>query len=373
MISFIRLMIAAGFGLILAIAGGAQTIENTEKPKAPDAGRVIVPKEVLTITDESGEFFFKYPRGLKIGPEGSIIFTDGEQVLRFDKDGKLVRNYFKKGQGPGEMTQVDSYELFRDGRLAIHSYNPSKMIWFDAAGAFEKEISFISEFRRAILQGRFDKKWIFETYDFPRPGENARYVEVPHQLVVWDDTANEWTRLMSFDCTVYAASSGGAAGFVGIASFLAADLGGGLLAVSHTQEYGIKIVDVSANKVVREFRRKYERIAPPPLKPGQKRGSFGLNGKVFEEPERKFQSDFSSLQSVAGRIWVVTSTRDEKKGVLIDVFDIDGTYRDAFYLNLPEAALSRGVSLRFSPTGDAVFAVETTPDETIVIKKYALK
>jgi len=366
-------MIAAGFGLFLAITGGTQVIENPEKPKAPDAGRVIVPKDVMTITDESGEFFFKYPRGLNIGPEGSIVLTDGEQVLRFDKEGKFIRNYFKKGQGPGEMTQVDSYETLRDGRLAIHSYNPSKMIWFDAAGAFEKEISLISEFRRAKLVGQFERKWIFETHDFPRPGENAQFVELPYQLVAWDESTKDWKRLLSFDCTVYAASSGGAAGYVGIASFLAADLEGGIVAVSHTQEYGIKVVDISANKVIREFRRDYERVAPPPLKPGQKRGSFGINGKVFEEPERKFQNDISSLHAVNGRIWVITSTKDEKKGVLVDVCDVDGTYRDAFYLKLPEAALSRAGSLRFSPSGDAVFTVETTPDETIVIKKYALK
>lgn len=363
----------AGLGAALVLSGSAQTIENPKKPKAAEAGRVIVPKETMTITDESGEFFFKYPRGLKIGPEGSIVLTDGEQILRFDKNGKFIRNYFKKGQGPGEMIQVDSYEVFRDGGLAVHAYTPSKMIWFDGAGAFNKEISIISEFRRTAFQGRFDKKWIFETHDFPRPGENPRLVELPHQLVVWDEAANKWDRLMSFDCTVYAVSSGGAAGYVGIASFLAADLGGGRLAVSHTQEYGLKIFDVSTNKVVREFRRDYERIAPPPLKPGQKRGSIGLNNKVYEEPERKFQNDISSLQAVAGQIWVSTSTRDEKKGLLVDVFDTDGTYRDAFYLNLPQAAMARAGLLRFSPSGDAVFTVETTPDETIVIKKYALK
>ncbi len=119
-----RMMIATAFGMILVIAGRAQVIENPEKPKAPDAGRVIVPKAVMTITDESGEFFFKYPYGLKFGPDGSIGVKDNEQVLRFDKDGKFLGNYFKKGQGPGEMTQVDDF-VFMEGGQLDHSYEES--------------------------------------------------------------------------------------------------------------------------------------------------------------------------------------------------------------------------------------------------------
>ncbi len=363
----------AGLCLALVLSGSAQVIENPEKPKAADALRVIVPKVVMTITDESGEFFFKYPRGLKIGPEGSIVFTDGEQVLRFDKDGKFIRNYFKKGQGPGEMTRIDSYEIFQDGRMVIHSFDAPKMIWFDAAGNLEKEITLPPEYRRIYFLGRRDKRWVFDTFDFPRDIGDAKYIELPHRFISWNEATNEWKPLASFNCTVYAASNGGSSGIIDIASLRTASLGEGLFAISHTSEYAIKILDILTNEVRREFRRAYKRVAPPPLKAGTNQPRLGLNGKNYELPEQKYSNDISSLDAVAGRIWVVTSTKDEKKGVLVDVFDVDGTYRDAFYLKLPEAALSRSGSFRFSPTGDAVFTIETTPDETIVIKKYALK
>jgi hypothetical protein len=34
------------------------------------------------------------------------------------------------------------------------------------------------------------------------------------------------------------------------------------------------------------------------------------------------------------RLWVFTSTMDEKKGILVDVFGFDGKYLDNFYLSL---------------------------------------
>ena len=68
-----------------------------------------MPKEVLAISDEgTREYYFKNPRDLTIAPDGSLFLLDEFQVLHFDKAGKFVRNLYKKGQGPGEMSYVRS-------------------------------------------------------------------------------------------------------------------------------------------------------------------------------------------------------------------------------------------------------------------------
>jgi hypothetical protein len=369
-----RLFMGAGMGLILILTGQSQVIENPDKPKAPEAGRVIVPKEVLTIEDTGDQFFFKYPRNLKIGPDGSIVVTDSEQVIHFDKNGRFLRNYFKKGQGPGEMTQSDQYDFPEVGGLVIHSYAPPKMMWFDGAGKLGQEITLAPKYQRVSLLGRAETKWIFETFEFPRQEGAAKYVELPHQLVLWDERTNEWTPLSSFNATVFAASSGGGGGFFDIANFQGVNFGPGLMAVSHTQEYLIKIFQPSSNSVVREFRRAYKRTAPLPLKVGQKPPQINLNGKIYEPPERKYANDISALQAFKNRIWAVTSTFDKDKGILVDEYDGDGIYRDAFYLKMSEAALTAIRSSRTSVlTGDAIFTIERTEEGTYVIKKYALK
>jgi hypothetical protein len=70
----------------------------------------------------------------------------------------------------------------------------------------------------------------------------------------------------------------------------------------------------------------------------------------------------------------VTSTQEKGKGVLIDIFDAEGVYRDAFYLNLGEEALTALKSNQTSAlTGDALLTIERTEEGTFQLKKYELK
>lgn len=44
---------------------------------------------------------------------------DTNQLLRFDKKGQFLRNYFVKGQGPGEFNPINNYYLIED-KLIIY-------------------------------------------------------------------------------------------------------------------------------------------------------------------------------------------------------------------------------------------------------------
>ena len=86
------------------VGAAGQVIENPEKPKAANAGRVVAPTEVLAISDEGrSDFYFGWPNELRPGPDGSLLLRDRDQVLHFAANGKFLHNLFKKGQGPGEM------------------------------------------------------------------------------------------------------------------------------------------------------------------------------------------------------------------------------------------------------------------------------
>ncbi len=86
-----------------------EMIENPDKPLSKKAGRILKLKKVLRIGDVGDEFYFRFPRNLKVSPDGSIFIQDIDQLLQFDQNGKFVRNFFKKGQGPGEMGYVVNY------------------------------------------------------------------------------------------------------------------------------------------------------------------------------------------------------------------------------------------------------------------------
>ena len=115
-------------------------IENTKKPLSKKAGRLVDLKEVLSIHDEGDAYYFKYPSILRIAPDGSIFVLDwrSNQLLQFDTNGKFLRNFFKKGQGPGELSLI-SYFCFEGNNIIIYDGRLQKILWLNFNGEAVKE------------------------------------------------------------------------------------------------------------------------------------------------------------------------------------------------------------------------------------------
>lgn len=351
-----------------ASSGFAQAvIENPAVPASKSAGRTIALKEVLSITDESGEFFFKYPRILAEGPDGSFYVQDNEQILRFDQEGKFLRNYFKKGQGPGEMTYASALIPSPKG-VCIQSTSPPKLISFDAGGKLLGERPIRQKERGSLLLLDIKgERYLFSGAEFPRfePGD-PRYVDADNSILTWTGGEEEPKKIATFPLKVYLVSSGsGGGGMMSIAAFMAVPFGPKACVVIHTSEYLLKIFDLESGAVARTFSRKYERIETPPPTAEDKKPRMIINDKEITYPRQKYLNDISKVIAREDKIWAVTSTKDPKKGTMIDVYDAAGKYLDAFYMNFPTA--------NYSVFGDHLYAAEKNPDETYVLKKYKIE
>jgi hypothetical protein len=366
-----RLMI---WGILILLFMGipvsfAQIIENPAKPLAANAGRVVTPKEVLSIEDTGEKFYFKYPHNLKVGPDGSIFAMDIDQLLQFDATGKFQRNRFRKGQGPGEMTRMNNYAFEGDGVVAFCD-QPPKLVWTGKSGQFEKSVSLPAANGFLSFYGQVAGRWTFSTFELPRQGGEPVFVDVPNQILTWKEGGKDWIPLSSFPVKNYFVPPGAS---IGMGYLIVAPFGERFLAISHASEYAIHILDVASNAIVRSFRRNYARVAPQPKKPGQTRGRIIMGDKVFEAPEPKYENDIFNILSSGDRFWVVTSTVVKAKGIVIDVFDQGGIFQDSFYLNLSEAGLN---AVRYSGGSvlarKSLYTAERTDEGTFAIKKYRI-
>ena len=353
----------------------AQVIENPANLMLKNAGRVLEAKEVLVISDEgTDKFYFKSPWGIKISPGGSVFIKDEKQLLQFDKDGRFLCNLFKEGQGPGEMEYVTTC-LFTDNNVIVQAGSPDKLLWFDYAGNFIRQIpvrtAFRSRLTALIKEGRV---FYLLSEEIPRPMGEPHILDVPNAILALNETSGEIRKLNSFPTKVLAAASPGGGGAMQlIDSIIAVPFKRNLLVLSHSREYLIKIYDPAADKVVKEFRRVYKRKNSEPLPDGQSRGGVMLGNKPFRPPDQKYQCDVYNIFCRGEEIWAVTSTRERNKGILIDIFDSEGTYRDCFYLKLPESALRSIVQPPFCALqGDYLWIRERTDAETYSLKKYQI-
>jgi hypothetical protein len=136
------------------------------------------------------------------------------------------------------------------------------------------------------------------------------------------------------------------------------------LYIADTEDYLIKQIDINSGALANSFKRDYPRLRNPKSEIKEMRMKF---------PE--FENDVQALLVHKNRLWVLTSTFDPKRGILVDVFDEQGKYMDNFFLPLSNVRTGGEFSLRYMPMtieGNFLYAVEHDKDWNYSVVKYRI-
>lgn len=360
--------------LLSMVLNCQKMIINQDKPANPNSGRVILPQKVMGISGDSDDFFFKNPDTIKIGADGSIFLSDDNQILKFAPEGRFLLNYYKSGQGPGEAISVSDFIPQADNSIVIHNQAPNKIMTFDNQGKLISEVRIPIDTKLFLFSIKKDA-YFFYSIEMPDTMGTEKIIDIPYQFLTVMKNNTSIQKNLSLPVKTYLVKATGI-GYVNIksASLLSSLIRDNLYYISHTQEYGFKLIDFDKKEIISEFSRKYKRV--PVTKENEKyifSMSFILNGKYFESPIPKYLNDIQSLHVVNNKLLVITSTTDKEKGVLVDVYDESGKYIDYFFLKFPNIDLWFGLDQRkIAIFGDALFAIEKDKDENWMISKYKI-
>jgi hypothetical protein len=354
---------------VFTAAIGQETVTLPSKLKSPRAGRVLELREVFRISDAQGGFFFKSPKNLQPAPDGGAMVVDEDEFLRFDAAGKFVVNMFRAGQGPGELRQIGDY-LIRDGEVLAFQEHPMKCVVTGLDGKFRREIKPDASVSRLIgpCGGR-----LLAAASAPPQFDKVQKSEGDFLDIVWtlklmDGEGRVEATSLTFSTKWFVKRLPGAAMADYFTFLLSAPLGDGLVAVANEEGYVIHIVDPAKNAVVRTIRRDYRRVKYAPEKTDDAPG-----GARRLAPPRDHFNDIQKLFAVDGRLWVVTSTVEPGKGVLVDVISADGEYLDSFYLPLPKGVSLHGLARHpLTVSGRAVLALDILEDGLLEVVKYEI-
>lgn len=88
---------------------------------------------------------FNQPSDVITAPNGDIFVADGHgantnaRIVKFDKNGKFIKAWGKKGTGPGEFDTPHSLAMDSKGRLFVADRNNNRLQIFDQDGKFLDE------------------------------------------------------------------------------------------------------------------------------------------------------------------------------------------------------------------------------------------
>jgi sugar lactone lactonase YvrE len=119
-------------------AGGHQVIKF-----APDGKVLLVLGEKGVRGDD--ERHFNQPSDVLVAPNGDIFVADGHggtsnaRIVKFDKDGKFIKSWGKKGTGQGEFDTPHAIAMDSQGRIFVGDRNNNRIQIFDQDGKFIAE------------------------------------------------------------------------------------------------------------------------------------------------------------------------------------------------------------------------------------------
>ncbi|MFX1534096.1 MAG: 6-bladed beta-propeller [Promethearchaeota archaeon] len=332
-------------------------IENPEKPLSKNAGRVLKLKEVMSISDEPGKFYFRYPRDIKIANDGSIFVSDyrGYNLLKFSPDGMFIKNLYKKGEGPGEIQDYFEYALSQN-EIYIYDFVKRKVIHMEQDGSLINEFKTYTE-QYNEFKGIFQDWLIFMKRILPEERDKVQMYQVKNAIVLPSkDGEKEKESHVFINKRFYIAGSGMMVWDPFDSVF---DENSGYLYVSCTREYMVHVLDMNSGKVIRSFKRKYKRV---PYEMSLDEEDFI---KRVNAPRKKYEEDINRLHLFNGLLWVETSTKNEEKGIMIDVFNKKGQFVDNFYLALDGYLIS--------VQDNSIFIGESDEDGNIIVRNYIIE
>lgn len=348
--AFLSIPIVLVFSLL---ASSQQVIENPEKPLAKNAGRVVALKEVWRITDDGGQFYFKYPYSLKIASDGSIFLAEAEQFLKFSPEGKFVKNLYKKGQGPGEIEREFTYHIY-ENEIFVEDLNSGRLWRSDLGGSFLGQINLGAK-DWDFIGVRPDSLVFLKSVWPPLEQRTGKLMDILDTVTLVSKDGKPIKDVHTFRLKMFLAPRA-ARSWDYSQRTLSQD--GKWLFGYHGREYLIEVLDFDKGEIIRRFNRKY-----PHVKHLEETWEADFR-KKYNAPRIEFESDVREILLNGDRLWVKTSAKDKNKGDLFDVFDAEGRFLDSFYLGAGRTLLAA--------VGDTIFVLEKDPEENFILIKYII-
>lgn len=294
--------------------GDVTVVQNPKEPLYPKGTIQVKNEIVIGGENQSGEALIGSIYGLAVSTDGRIFVGDPKltQVHIIGSDGRFIRSFGKKGQGPGEFMgpahisiSEKKKELFVDGLLMGSIFD---------------------------LEGRFIRKFAYKKrLAGVKRDESGAFIGIL-SFQAEKDSHYELIKVTDLDAPGQTLAKAPMPDFTNIDPFMPRPYwsmgAGGAIVEGYSAKYEIRVHD-SSGKLVRLIKREYDRI--PVTEQEKEENIKNTPAGVLAETKIYFEPYHTAFRGIVmdekGRFFVQTWERStDGKKFSTDVFDSDGRY-----------------------------------------------
>ena len=314
--------------IVTKTESGIQVIYNPKNPVPPEGSpsSVVLKLDLVIGRQAENEGYVFYDlRSVQVDDQENIYALDWKEIKIkvFDKNGKPLRSFGQRGQGPGEMSMPTRMVISPGNNLIIDDMGNSKLIFYSLDGRFIKEIP-------------TGKYWSAISFTFDSKGNIYAYTRsygetVISELKKFDSNLKPVVTLASFE----EKRSPSEQAFTARISHNVTKDDNVMWII--TSKYQLTVVN-SEGRTIKRILKDYDPVKiTKKIKEDLIKEEFGDRGippgMTFEVP-----SQFPPLRYFIvddeGRMFVSTYEREEKDEIYYlyyDVFDAEGRYIAKFF------------------------------------------
>ena len=132
---------------------GVTYVHNPATPLHPSRSVLFEEEFIYEGTDQAGEIRLFKPGGFAVDAEGKVYIADESDmaIKVFDQAGKFLRAIGRRGEGPGEFTNMRYIFPLRDGCLLVTDDLARRTLFFGPEGQFLSSFAWKRFFSRPYL------------------------------------------------------------------------------------------------------------------------------------------------------------------------------------------------------------------------------
>ncbi len=310
------------------IEDGVEVVINHMEPYAIDKKSLVLKAEREVLIDFKSDSITELGiadiRGFAVDSEGNLyvsVFKAEFCIYKFDRDGKFLLSFGRKGQGPGELMIARGLSVNEKNEILTYDVSKQNYLIFDNSGHLLKEISL--PYRISSISSLVNGHFLLSKFSGQR--RSPFYYKV--LLILCDSQFNEIKVIEELKIP-----NGPGASYW-------EDSKGRIYVGSEERDYGIWVYDLKGN-LIRKIQKEYRPVKiPDETRTGWRKAYEKLTQQTgtqeeFEVPDF-WPPYFTFFNDNEGHLFVRTFEEDEKKGEFIhDVFSPEGVFIGRINLNL---------------------------------------